>query len=79
MGTFKFNCQIMLTSLMVYLLRLRNNHLDSECYLFHLNNHDSNLHSPLFKNFYYTVAVAKDSHFFENFGRYHLILRVIKV
>ena len=36
--------------------RLRNNHLDSECYLCHLNNHDRNLHSPLFKNFYYRVT-----------------------
>ena len=36
--------------------RLRNNHLDNECYLCNLNNHDNNLHSPLFKNFYYRVT-----------------------
>ena len=33
---------------------LRNNHLDSECYLCHPNNHDSNLR--LFKNLYYRVT-----------------------
>ena len=36
--------------------RLRNNHLDSECYVCHLNNHNCFQRSPLFQNFYYRVT-----------------------
>ena len=36
--------------------RLRNNHLDNECYVCHLNNHNCNQRSPIFQNFYYRVT-----------------------